>query len=105
MTVGHHFWYAGARRTRKQEVRSRRKYGEELSPWSSCSSIRSTYPLPFSLSSSDMLKSGARRRLEAMNQERYTSGQTLGSSQSRKSLDVQQTTCCVVGAGPAGAIL
>jgi 2-polyprenyl-6-methoxyphenol hydroxylase-like FAD-dependent oxidoreductase len=40
-----------------------------------------------------------------MNQELLSSQPTEGLSPSRQVLDVQQTTCCVVGAGPAGAVL
>ena len=40
-----------------------------------------------------------------MNTEPVPPQQTEGSSSSRPMLDGQQTTCCVVGAGPAGAVL
>ncbi len=40
-----------------------------------------------------------------MNKEPHSPEQTEGATLSRHILDRQQTTCCVVGAGPAGAIL
>src|SRR5256885_15278285 len=40
-----------------------------------------------------------------MSQESHLTSQTHGFKESPHVLDVQQTTCCVVGAGPAGAIL
>jgi 2-polyprenyl-6-methoxyphenol hydroxylase-like FAD-dependent oxidoreductase len=40
-----------------------------------------------------------------MNNEPLFAQQAQGPSPSRQILDIQQTTCCVVGAGPAGATL
>src|SRR6266699_2947703 len=40
-----------------------------------------------------------------MNQEPPSPQQVVGASPSRQILDEEQTTCCVVGAGPAGATL
>src|SRR5579863_9976014 len=40
-----------------------------------------------------------------MNKEPFFPQQAEGSSLKRHIIDVQQTTCCVVGAGPAGALL
>ena len=40
-----------------------------------------------------------------MNREPVSSQHAEGSSPPRDTLDVQQTTCCVVGGGPAGATL